>query len=239
MTECIDTGVLRTYLMDAGALAEEERRSVDIHLAACPACRERSSELRELALNVDVSLRLLAPATYGPYIVRRNGCYIEYPGELSQVRTRASVDAPLSTIPVQNKALSKATWSVNIVSSYSPYVVSGNSGHSRKPGIELAGVRTWHDAPTGAVPVHKERLLVGLDLTVFPEEAYGPHVVCGERGYSGEEKVVSAHTRTWDNIPLLSIPVYKQSSGLGVLSKRYICSADRPYVCRTDSCYST
>lgn len=63
MTECIDEGLLRAYLLGDGELPAEERAQIEAHLPRCPACREQMATLRNLSSHVHAKMEAVAPPT--------------------------------------------------------------------------------------------------------------------------------------------------------------------------------
>lgn len=61
MSECIDEGLLRTYLPAAGDMDPGQWERVERHLHACPACREQLAQLRGTEAKVSAHLASLAP----------------------------------------------------------------------------------------------------------------------------------------------------------------------------------
>ena len=61
MNECIDEGLLRTYLLPAGDMPPGQREVVERHLHACPACREQLAQLRGIVAAASGHLASLAP----------------------------------------------------------------------------------------------------------------------------------------------------------------------------------
>ena len=60
MNECIEEGLLRTYLLQ-GNMAPAQRETVERHMPTCPACREQLAQLRSTAARVNGHLASLAP----------------------------------------------------------------------------------------------------------------------------------------------------------------------------------
>jgi hypothetical protein len=63
MSDCIDEGGLRAYLLDRNAMPFAEHAAIEAHLLGCPVCREQMAALSNLSTRLARQLATLAPKT--------------------------------------------------------------------------------------------------------------------------------------------------------------------------------
>lgn len=96
--------------------------------------------------------------TDGPNVGGRNGAdsrqRVIRTGIIPALRSRTRHRAPTRTVPMQHQRISSI-----VACPDGPHVIGCQGRYSGKP-IPVRPVRTGHDAPFGAVPVHGECVIV-------------------------------------------------------------------------------
>ena len=109
-----------------------------------------------------------------------------------------------------------------------PHVVGGKGGDAGKL-IAVISVRAGHDAPLGAIPVFRQRLIVACRSI-----ADGPNIVRADHCDAGQGVLGTAvRVRARNLCPLRPVPILDQSSLKGMeATDRGVRPPDRPHVVR-------